>query len=78
MLLADVLPDDQCDSATEGRDMPCEATVPPVAPTAPVEFLVLDLISSAATDHLSEKEATELRLLLVDECGEGMSADSRF
>lgn len=71
ILLAEFRPEDQCES-TDGRDTPSA----PVVPMAPVEFLGLDLISEEAEDHLSGKEATELRLLLVDDRGDTKSAGS--
>jgi hypothetical protein len=72
MLFADVLPEDQCDSVSDGRGI-LGATN---AFTAPTEFLGLDLILSLPTDALSGKEATELRLLLEAEDGVGMSVAS--
>jgi hypothetical protein len=46
-----------------------------MASTAP-EFLVLDLIWLSTGDTLSGNEATELRLLLVDDRGVAMSVVS--
>jgi hypothetical protein len=67
MLFADALPEDQCESVSEGRGTLGAFIVP----IAPVEFLGLDLISLSTTGGrtLSGKEATEVRLLLVDERG---------
>lgn len=50
---------------------------PLIAPTASAEFLGPDLISSAANDHLlSGAEATEVRLLLVEDREVTTSLDS--
>jgi hypothetical protein len=78
MLFAEVRPEDQCDSATDGLGMPVAANVPPIAPIAPLpEFLVSpDLISVVRG---SGTETSELRLLLVvlvDDRGVGMSVVS--
>lgn len=58
--------------------MPGPANAAPTAPTAPVEFLGVDLISLGAHDHLSGAEATDVRLLLVEDRGEAISVDSWF
>lgn len=72
MLLADALPEDQCDSVNDGLDPPGATD----APIAPKEFLGLDRISLSTGEILSGKDATELRLLLVADVGVGMSVVS--
>lgn len=75
MLLAEALPEDQGDSERDGR-----GTVGAVmALIAPVEFLLLDLISGSAAAALSGKDATEFLLLLavlVEDRGVGISVAS--
>lgn len=72
MLFAEALPEDQCDSVSDGREPPETAA----ALMAPNEFLGLDRISLFTGEIRSGKEATELRLLLVVELGVGMSVVS--
>jgi hypothetical protein len=75
MLLADALPEDQGDSERDGR----ETVGAVMALIAPVEFLLLDLISVSAGTALSGKDATEFLLLLavlVEDRGVGMSVAS--
>lgn len=72
MLLAEALPEDQCDSVSDGRDPPGATD----APMAPKEFRGLDRISLLTGEIRSGKEATELRLLLAADVGVGMSVVS--
>jgi hypothetical protein len=72
MLFAEALPEDQCDSVSEGRGTPGAL----MALIAPTEFLLLDLISLLVGTAASGTEATEFRLLLVDDRGVGMSTVS--
>jgi hypothetical protein len=72
ILFADVRPEDQWESESVGRGIPDAC----IALTAPVEFLGLERISLFTGDIPSGNEATELRLLLVDDRGVGMSVVS--
>tara|TARA_R110002003_G_scaffold388_13_gene19390 strand:- start:23361 stop:23804 length:444 start_codon:yes stop_codon:yes gene_type:complete len=72
ILFADVRPEDQCESESVGRGIPDAC----IALTAPIEFLGLERISLFTGDIPSGNEATELRLLLVDDRGVGMSVVS--
>jgi hypothetical protein len=76
MLLAEDLPEDQLDSVSDGRGTP--GNWPPIALTAPVEFLLLDRISLALEATPSGNDATEARLLLGVDRGRTISAVSGF
>lgn len=78
MLFAEDLPDEECESDSEGRDMSiCDcADICPNEPIAPEALGVERMSLGAVESLLSGKEAMDVRLLLADDVGITMSVGS--